>query len=617
MYPSLFAPGRIGGLDLENRIVKASQQTRMANADGTVSERLVAHYRSLARGGAGLVMVEFSYVDELASKAAQSQVGVSSDEHLPGLAWLADTIRVNGARAGFQLSHCGRQKFWPLPPVKAASAVPWQALYEKTGLVPEPLTTGEIEGIVEAFGAAAARAVTAGFDVVEIHGGHGYLFTNFLSPHTNKRDDRYGGSAENRMRLLLEVTEVVRANVPAGMPVSVRISGTDYEPDGIEIEDTVALCRELEARGVDVVHVSGGHHARWMYEVSPSLIPAGPHVWAAEAVKAAVSIPVIASGSITTPELAEEILAAGTADFVSFGRPLWADPEWPAKARAGRRAEIRPCIRCNDGCQERTAPRAQAPLCSVNPRLGRETEPEPSPPHRRLRVAVVGGGPAGLEAAHRLTERGHRVTLFEKRRLGGVLHEASAPPFKDDLRRYLAYLVDRAPYGGFEILEEEAGVDALAGFDAAVLAVGAVRRPFPAPHALDLDPGAVAGRTVAVVGGGRTGTQTALAAAEAGAAAVTLLEAEAELMRGDVDADRVTYAARLAERGVAVRLSTALDAPPEADVVVAAVGYLPNRALAEALRVAGLEHVHEVGDGLRPGRLHEAVHGAFALAGRL
>ncbi|MBM3677046.1 MAG: NADH oxidase, partial [Actinobacteria bacterium] len=419
-FPHLFAPGAIGSLSLKNRILKAPQSTALGNADGTVSDRTIRHYRELARGGAGLVMVEYTYVDEIASKSAHCQLGISQTEHIAGLSWLTATVKEEGAAVGLQIEHCGRQKFLGTPPMKAASARPWPLMFELTGVVPEVLDEDEIAGVVQSFGDAAGRAVMAGFDLVEIHGAHGYLITNFLSSHTNDRTDRYGGPLENRMRFLVEVVQSVRAKVPPGFPVTVRLSGSDYEPDGITIEETVEVCRVLESLGIDAIHVSGGDHHMMIYQVSPMLVPRGPNVWAAEAIRKAVSIPVIASGSLTMPDFAESVLADGKADFVALGRPLFADPHWPNKAREGRVEDIRPCIRCNDGCLARTFMLFRSVRCTTNPELGREGELPIEPAAVRKRVAVVGGGPAGMEAARVLALRGHEVTLFERRRLGGA-----------------------------------------------------------------------------------------------------------------------------------------------------------------------------------------------------
>jgi 2,4-dienoyl-CoA reductase-like NADH-dependent reductase (Old Yellow Enzyme family)/thioredoxin reductase len=633
-YPHLFEPGRIGTLELENRIVKAPQGLGYGNRDGTVSERTIRHYRRLAQGGAALVIVAAAHVDPSIGKSFHGQLLLTDDEFVAGLARLAQTIRNEGARAGLQLEHCGRQSFLGIPPVKAPSPVPWPAMYEAIGLVPEELTREEIEATVAQFGHAARRAVLAGFDLVELHGAHGYLITNFLSPHTNKRTDEYGGSLENRMRFLAEVIESVRAQVPKAFPVTVRLDGTDYEPDGITIEETVEVARLVERLGIDAIHVSGGDHHTMTFQVSPMLMPRAIHVWAAEAINGAVGVPVIASGSITLPDLAEEILASGKADFVSLGRPLLADPFWPAKAKAGRAGEIRPCIRCNDGCLGRTFMRYQGATCSVNPTVGYEEELEIARAPAPRRIAVIGGGPAGLEAARVLVLRGHEVTLYERRKLGGVLHEASAPEFKSDLRPYLDYLVRQVESLGVEVRVEAATPAAVreGGYDAVVVATGARARPLSVGGAAEhqvVDAPALDGpvSSVIVVGGGSIGTETALRLADAGAS-VTLVEAERELMRGDVITDRITYGERLQTQGVQVLTGSrvvglhgggvVLEDGRElaAERIVAAVGRVSERGDADAQRAAGIA-AHVVGDALRPGRIHDAVHSAYLTARRL
>ena len=633
-YPHLFEPGRIGALELENRIVKAPQGLGYGNRDGTVSERTIRHYRRLAQGGAALVIVAAAHVDPSIAKSFHGQLLLTDDEFVPGLARLAQTIRNEGARAGLQLEHCGRQSFLGIPPVKAPSPVPWPAMYEAIGLVPEQLTREDIEATVARFGHAARRAVLAGFDLVELHGAHGYLITNFLSPHTNKRADEYGGSLENRMRFLAEVIESVRAQVPKAFPVTVRLDGTDYEPDGITIEEAVETARLAERLGIDAIHVSGGDHHTMTFQVSPMLMPTAIHVWAAEAINGAVGVPVIASGSITLPDLAEEILASGKADFISLGRPLLADPFWPAKAKAGRAGEIRPCIRCNDGCLGRTFMRYQGATCSVNPTVGYEEELEIARSSAPRRIAVIGGGPAGLEAARVLVLRGHEVTLYERRKLGGVLHEASAPEFKSDLRPYLDYLVGQVERLGVKVRAEAATPATVreGGYDAVVVATGARPRPLSVRGAAEhpaVDAPALHGSvsSVIVVGGGSIGTETALRLAEAGAS-VTLVEADEELMRGDVITDRITFGERLQTQGVQVLTGSRVVAlygggvvledgrELAAERVVAAVGRVSERGDADALRAAGID-VHVVGDALRPGRIHDAVHSAYLTARRL
>ncbi len=638
-FPKLFEPGRIGTLDIKNRVVKAPQSTGMSNMDGSVSERLIRHYRELARGGTGLIVVEYAFVDKIASKSAHCQLGICDNEHIPGLAWLADVIKDNGARAGIQLEHCGRQKFLGTPPIKSASAIPWPALRARVGddAIPEPLTIPEIRKIVEAFGDAAVRAVSAGFELIEIHGAHGYLITNFLSPHTNKRIDMYGGSVENRRRFLLEIVDDIRSKIGPDFPLTVRLSGTDYEPDGFGIEETVELCKILEKRGIDAIHVSGGDHHQMIHQVSPMAVPRGHNVWAAEAVKKEVSIPVIASGSITMPEYAEEIIAKGQGDYVGLGRPLWADQYWAKKAEEGRPEDIRPCIRCNEGCLERTFFKFRAVTCGVNPQIGREGELEIIPAEKTKRVAIIGGGPAGMETARVCALRGHDVTLFEKRKLGGALHEASVPEFKSDIRFFIQYLQTQIRKLNVNVVEKKANLDAFDKneFDVAVIAAGArpiklnvpgLEKPFVYEAVDVLNGGIKVGQNVVVVGGGLVGTETAIHLKEQGHD-VTVVEMLPEIMNDCAVTDKIALGERMAnnrihvltshkltevtDKGVKVTDITGAGKELLANTVIMAVGFLPQDDLASHLREETDMEIYEIGDCAHPGKIYDAIHAGF------
>ena len=634
-FPRLFEPGVIGNVELKNRVVKAPQHTGLANPDGSVTDRLLRHYRELARGGAAMVIVEYAWVDNDASKASPCQLGIASMEHLPGLSLLAQTIQANGARAGIQISHAGRQRF-TLEQPKAASPVPWEETYAAGCPAPLELTFAEIVEIVKAFGQAAKRAQTADFDVVELHACHGYLISNFLSPRTNKRTDWYGGSLENRMRFLLQVVTEIKGQVGPDYPISVRLSGTDYEPDGHTIEETIALSKRLEALGVAAIHMSGGNHHQTIHEVSPMGMSLAHNVWAAEAVKKEIGLPVIASGSINLPSLAESILADGKGDFIGLGRPLWADPEWPRKAKEGRPEDIRPCIRCNDGCLARGDHQAKTVSCSVNVALCREEEFSIQKTDRPRKVAVVGGGPAGLEAARVLALKGHAVTLYEKRELGGGLLEAALPEFKaPDLRPLIDYLKTQVEKLAVTVVKEEATADTIkaAGYDAVIVAAGAtplrledvqgITSPKVVSAADVLHGRAKLGDKVAVIGGGIVGTEVGLVVAEQGKE-VVFVEMLDTFMNNITFDEKLVYEQRFADLAVSVLTGSRLTAVTEtgitvidrygrpndiqADSVVVAAGFRPNRSLLDALKDhPGLE-VHEAGDCVRPRKIFDAIH---------
>ncbi|GGV19172.1 2-enoate reductase [Actinomadura cremea] len=571
-------------------------------------------------------MVEYSHVDDDASKSIQAQVGISRREHVPGLGWLADEVHAAGAKIGIQLEHCGRQKFLGTAPIKSASDVSWDYVESQYGERPVPLTEEEIAGVVAAFADAAERARLARFDLVEVHAGHGYLLTNFLSPHTNRRTDRYGGSFENRARLTLDVAAAIRERVPRDFPLGFRVSVTDYEADGIPIEETVELARRLEAAGVDVIHASGGHHALMEYEVSPWFMPRAPHRWGWEKIKEAVSVPVIGSGSLVSPEVAGEVLASGGADFVSLGRAMLADPDWTRKAREGRLLDIVPCIRCNDGCLHRGLNAGRSTGCTVNPSMGGEYRYpiEPAPAARR--AAVVGGGPAGLRAAAVLADRGHEVTLFEPGPLGGTLTAATRSSRKGDLAALRDHLVHQVRSRKVTVVPERADAAALTGYDIIMVATGGVGRPLPGTrHARDVgDPSEVVSPVV-VAGGGMTGADTALWLADAGHE-VTIVEAGPALLANqEVFTDAASLPGLLAEAGVTVVTGTEVTGADEtgartadggtvpAATVLTATGYAANPVLADAVRATGAE-VTVLGGARRPGRVMDALHDAFFAA---
>ena len=312
MFPTLFSPAKIGNVTLKNRILKAPQSSGMNNMDGTVSERAIRYYSDQAAGGAGCIIVEYAYVDDIGAKSAHCHLGISNNEHIPGLAWLAECIRENGAVPAIQIEHCGRQKFLGTQPICGPSAIPWPKLWDQYGIqsVPHVLTIEEIQDIVHAFGDAALRAIQAGFEIVEIHGAHGYLLTSFFSPPAGQRNGLYGGSLENRMRIYLEILRDVRKKVGPDFAVTIRLSGTDYEPDGFPIEETVELAKALEKEGIDGIHVSGGDHHTMIHQVSPMAIEVCHNAWAAREINKHRMVPIIASGSITLSKYAEEFLTS-------------------------------------------------------------------------------------------------------------------------------------------------------------------------------------------------------------------------------------------------------------------------------------------------------------------
>jgi 2,4-dienoyl-CoA reductase-like NADH-dependent reductase (Old Yellow Enzyme family)/thioredoxin reductase len=641
-FPILFTPQYIGNLRVKNRVIRSPMQSSLGTPDGCVTERVIAHYREFARGGAGVVIVEHTFVDDIASKAAMCQLGISRPDHQPGLRWLAQTIKDNGAVACLQISHCGRQKFLGTRPYKSAHRTAWPDLHcpedpgRKGAPVPDELTIEEIEELIEAFGNAAERARNVGFDMIEVHAGHGYLITNFLSPD-NRRPDWYGGPLENRMRFLLQVFDNMRRKCGPDFPMGARLSGTDYDPyNPIPVEETVRVAQELEKHGASYIHASGGYHQMGHMETVTMYQPLAFQAWAAEKIKKAVKIPVVCSGSITSPELAEKILQEGKGDFVGLGRPLVADPHYPRKALEGHPEDIRPCIRCCE-CNDFNSVISGYLTCTVNSAAGRESELTtiPAKAERKRKIAVIGGGPAGMEAARIASLRGHEVTLYEKEELGGLLKEASIPDFKADLRPLIKYHIAQLEKNGVKVVKQEVTAKAIqdSGCDAVIVAAGSepvvpdvpgIKKP-NVVSALDVLHGAKLGNNVIMVGGGLVGSELAMFVARQGKK-VTIVEAMDKIAQGLTLEMKRAFFSIISTLPIEIRCGQMLTEvlndgimtlcglkkeKIEGDTVVIAIGFKPNRKIwNEISALPGIE-AYAVGDCVAVQTCYEAIHDGY------
>lgn len=345
MHPHLFSPFKIDGLELENRLTMAPLYLGYAAEGGAVSPLLLDHYRLMAQSGVALVVVENATIDHSAGSGSNRTLRVDSDDYLEGLATLARTIKQEGARAALQINHAGRFATAAPQPV-APSAV------ETFGRLPRRLHREEIEETTSKYAAAARRVKEAGFDIVELHGGTGYLLAQFTSPRTNRREDDYGGSPENRRKFPLEVVARVRASV-GDFPVGYRFLADEWLPDGLDLAESGPLAQALAAAGVAYLSVMGGtYESFFLPEIVEKSKQDGYMVDLAAAIKAQVKVPVITAGRIAKGALAEEILGQGKADLIGLARVLWADPAWPRKVREGRESDIIPCDAQCDTCMQ-------------------------------------------------------------------------------------------------------------------------------------------------------------------------------------------------------------------------------------------------------------------------
>lgn len=436
-YPRLFEEGRIGTLTIRNRAVMSPMHTALMEADGTPGERMVRYYEERAKGGIGLIINEAVRVDDVFSSAGCRQFSMSQDYHTVPAERLTEAVHKHGTKIFAQLHHGGattNPKYCSGGEVIAPSAVP--AAPGRT--VPREMTVEEIREIEDKFIAAAVRCKKAGYDGVELHGAHGYLLAETFSPHYNKRTDAYGGSFENRMRMITEIIQGIRAALGPKFPISVRICGDEMSPwldDMMDLEYGLRIAKYLEEQGIDCINISNGSAVNANANCEPYSYQPGWKKHVAKAYKETLHIPVIATNTIKNPEFAESLLEEGVCDFVALGRSQFADPEFMKKAREGRSAEIRQCIGCMY-CRERVIWNDMCVECSVNPRVGCEyIYDRPEKNGNGCPVAVIGAGPAGMEAAKILADRGFSVTVYEKNRVvGGWMNLADKPRFKENIQ---------------------------------------------------------------------------------------------------------------------------------------------------------------------------------------
>ena len=655
MYEKLFEKGRIGNVELKNRLVMTPMGTNLAELDGTPGPAMLAYFEERAIGGCGLIMPEICRVNDKTGAGMFRQISATSDRHIPGLARLAETVHRHGAKIFIQLHHPGREGMSSLiggQPVVSASDRMCKVSMQET----RAMTLEEIHELIGQFGDAALRCKKAGIDGVELHCSHGYLLQQFLSPYTNKRTDEYGGSFENRLRIVLEIIQDIRSKCGPDYVLGCRVTVDEFlsnigvTEDYIHIQDGIAICMALEKAGIDFLDVSCGLYETGIVSVEPISFPQGWRKDFVKAVKDHVNLPVIAVSAIREPAVAEAFLENGVSDFVGMGRTWLAEPEWGKKVLEGREKELNKCISCLRCFETLLGLNAQGlPFeCAVNPRCCNEyrygrLEPDTA----GHKAVVVGGGPGGMVAATTLAKRGVKVTLIDRQtELGGTVNLAKKPPLKERMQWIADYYGNELARLGADVrLGTEATVEEIAALapDAVVLATGSqsiIPKSIPGVDGENVytieqvltGKADLTGKSVAMIGAGLTGLETGeyLGAKGCKVTFVDMLKAAGTNAYKTNVADIMS---RLNKMNIEWKLGHALDAIEAdgvtvknvdtdeivkipAEAVVLSLGYRPDQSLKAGLEEKGIP-VKLVGSAIRDGVIAPATRTGYEVGASL
>jgi len=644
-FPHLFSDGQIGNFEIKNRIVMLPMARQFQGFNGEVTRKTIDYYAERAKGGVGLIIVGSTRVFPPGHQFfTPASLNIGDDRYLPGHCDLVHAIHAHGPRAAIQFGHIGGQT---VHQSVAASDVQ-QFFCDGTAYCkPRPITAEEIFDMIELFGQGALKARKAGYDMIEIHAAHGYLLSGFLSPKLNLRTDEFGGSLENRTSVIVKLIQEIKRTAGDDFAVSVRISADDYVEGSIDLGESPAVARILEHAGADLISVSAGSHETQHLSNDIMRLDEDFKRPLFEAVKKELNIPILVGGGYRNPDSAEKIVADGVADFLGMARSFLADPGWPQKARDGRIEDIRRCVSCGECLYERGGKFTWPQGCSVNPVFARERQwTRLEPAAEKKKVMVIGGGPAGMEAARIAALRGHAVILYDRsKELGGQLLLAAAPPGKRRLLWIRDYLAAQLEKQGVKVnLGVDVTPEMIAGQrpDAVVLATGATPK---APDFIDTGDQRVVsswdilggqvepvGQKVVVIGGNMLGCEVAEFLADQGnlvsvikmrSGAAMAEDCEPTNRRGLLDSleeCRVSLlsgfkVAGLTADGVKiVGRDSGEERTLEAETIVVALGAAPERGLVDKLKKEEIEF-HPIGDCRRPHNIRQAIYEG-ALVGR-
>ncbi len=637
----LLEPGVIKNVRLKNRISMAPMERCYANMDGSVAQRYIDYLAERAKNGVGMINVESTHIDPV-GRGRVYQLGLQNDSVIPSHKRMTDAVHKYGAKIVAEIQHAGRQttatvsSFQPVGP----SPVP---CVPSGGDLPRELTVPEIKEIVRKFADAARRAKTAGYDMVTIHGAHGYIINAFLSPYSNRRTDEYGGSLEKRMKFPLEIYHAIRAVVGNDYPVGYRMSADEFIDGGLTLDDTKIFAKKLEEVGVDFIDVSAAIYESTPMICAPMDMPIGYLTYLAAAMKETVKVPVIATGRINDMVFAESILENNQADYVHMVRAFHADSEILVKTQKGQMDDICMCMACNK-CVDVMLGHIPT-ICTVNPAAGREREFELKPAKIKKKVMVIGGGIAGMEAARVARLRGHDVTLFEKdAELGGQIRWASKPRYDQEFSQTARYRIHEVKRTGVKVqLGKEVTLADVNAFkpDVVVVATGAVPfvpaipgadKPFVATSFEILSGKKTVGKKSLVLGGKREGLAVAEFLTENGSG-VTIVEVNPALgsdlggVRQWVTVDRIkansaittrlkSTVERIEDDGVVIQSEGKVEKIAGIDCVVLAWMRSPVSQLADELAAEGkIPEIYRIGDAVLPRDASDAIYEG-AITGR-